>query len=107
MRRYSNLLELRARRLHARQRLAHRGIGARLIRLRVSVHARHLALHQRGGGDTDGAQLGAPAGEQREATLPSVIAGPGIAAMPEFIVRPAVADWRLERILPRWSTSAA
>jgi DNA-binding transcriptional LysR family regulator len=40
-----------------------------------------------------------------EATLPAVIAGLGIAAMPEFIVRPAVADGRLEPILPHWSGS--
>ena len=35
-----------------------------------------------------------------EAALPAVIAGLGIAAMPEFIVRLAVADGRLEPILP-------
>ena len=35
-----------------------------------------------------------------EATLPAVIAGLGIAAMPEFIARLAVADGRLEPILP-------
>ena len=40
-----------------------------------------------------------------EATLPAVIAGLGIAAMPEFIVRLAVADGRLEPILPQWSGS--
>ena len=40
-----------------------------------------------------------------EAALPAVIAGLGIAAMPEFIVRAEVADGRLEPILPQWSGS--
>jgi DNA-binding transcriptional LysR family regulator len=40
-----------------------------------------------------------------EAALPAVIAGLGIAAMPEFITRRAVADGRLEPILPHWSGS--
>jgi DNA-binding transcriptional LysR family regulator len=40
-----------------------------------------------------------------DAVLPALIAGLGIAAMPEFIVRPAVADGRLEQILPDWSGS--
>jgi DNA-binding transcriptional LysR family regulator len=40
-----------------------------------------------------------------EAALPAVVAGLGIAAIPEFIARPAVADGRLERILPHWSGS--
>jgi DNA-binding transcriptional LysR family regulator len=40
-----------------------------------------------------------------DALLPAVVAGLGIAAMPEFIARLAVADGGLERILPQWSGS--
>jgi DNA-binding transcriptional LysR family regulator len=50
-----------------------------------------------------------PAGRLRvnngDAALPAVVAGLGIAAMPDFIVRPAVADGRLEQILPCWRGS--
>jgi DNA-binding transcriptional LysR family regulator len=35
--------------------------------------------------------------------LPAVVAGLGVAAMPEFIVRAAMADGHLEQILPTWS----
>ena len=40
-----------------------------------------------------------------DAVLPALIAGLGIAALPEFIARPCVADGRLEQILPEWSGS--
>jgi DNA-binding transcriptional LysR family regulator len=40
-----------------------------------------------------------------EAMLPAVIAGLGIAAPPAFIARDAVADGRLEQVLPEWSAS--
>jgi DNA-binding transcriptional LysR family regulator len=40
-----------------------------------------------------------------DAVLPALIAGLGIAAMPEFIVGPAIAAGHLERILPDWSGS--
>lgn len=50
-----------------------------------------------------------PAGRMRvnngEAVLPSAIAGLGIAALPEFIARQAVADGRLETILPEWQAT--
>jgi DNA-binding transcriptional LysR family regulator len=50
-----------------------------------------------------------PSGRMRvnngEAALPAVIAGLGIAAMPEFIAREAVEDGRLEQILPDWQRS--
>ena len=38
-----------------------------------------------------------------EAMLPSLIAGIGIGVLPDFIVRDALADGRLERFLPGWS----
>ena len=48
-----------------------------------------------------------PAGPLRvnngEAMLPSLIAGIGIGVLPDFIVRGALADGRLERLLPGWS----
>jgi DNA-binding transcriptional LysR family regulator len=39
-----------------------------------------------------------------EAALPSAIAGMGIVSMPAFMMDEALADGRLERILPDWST---
>jgi DNA-binding transcriptional LysR family regulator len=42
-----------------------------------------------------------------DAVLPALIAGLGIAALPEFIARPCVADGRLEQILSDWSGSGA
>ena len=41
-----------------------------------------------------------------EAMLPSLIAGTGIGVLPDFIVRQALADGRLERLLPGWSLPA-
>jgi DNA-binding transcriptional LysR family regulator len=38
-----------------------------------------------------------------EAIMPAVLAGLGIAVLPDFIVRDALADGRLEAILPEWS----
>ena len=40
-----------------------------------------------------------------DAILPAVVAGLGIAVMPEFIARPAMIDGRLEQLLPDWSGS--
>ncbi len=42
-----------------------------------------------------------------DAVLPALIAGLGIAALPEFIARPCVADGRLEQILADWSGSSS
>ena len=41
-----------------------------------------------------------------EAMLPSVISGIGLAVLPEFIVRDALAAKRLEIVLPEWSLPA-
>jgi DNA-binding transcriptional LysR family regulator len=38
-----------------------------------------------------------------DAALPAVIAGLGIAALPDFIVRPALAAGQIEAVLPEWS----
>ncbi len=38
-----------------------------------------------------------------EAIMPAVLAGLGIAELPDFIVREALADGRLEAVLPDWS----
>jgi DNA-binding transcriptional LysR family regulator len=38
-----------------------------------------------------------------DAMMPALIAGTGIGVLPEFIVRDALADGRLERLLPEWS----
>jgi DNA-binding transcriptional LysR family regulator len=38
-----------------------------------------------------------------DAMMPALIAGTGLAVLPEFIVRDALADGRLERLLPDWS----
>jgi DNA-binding transcriptional LysR family regulator len=35
--------------------------------------------------------------------MPALIAGTGLGVLPEFIVREALADGRLERLLPDWS----
>ncbi|HEX4365379.1 MAG TPA: LysR family transcriptional regulator [Rhodopila sp.] len=42
-----------------------------------------------------------------EAMLPAAIAGMGIAALPAFVARAALADGRLEQILPEWHASRA
>ena len=42
-----------------------------------------------------------------EAMLPSLIAGIGIGVLPDFIVKDAVADGRLERLLPGWALPAS
>lgn len=39
-----------------------------------------------------------------DALLPAVVAGMGIAGLPEFLAREALADGRLERILPEWQS---
>ncbi len=41
-----------------------------------------------------------------EAMLPSLIAGIGIGVLPDFIVKDALSDGRLERLLPGWSLPA-
>jgi DNA-binding transcriptional LysR family regulator len=38
-----------------------------------------------------------------DAMMPALIAGTGLGVLPEFIVRGALADGRLERLLPDWS----
>jgi DNA-binding transcriptional LysR family regulator len=38
-----------------------------------------------------------------DAMMPALIAGTGVGVLPEFIVRDALADGRLERLLPAWS----
>jgi DNA-binding transcriptional LysR family regulator len=38
-----------------------------------------------------------------DAMIPALIAGTGLGVLPEFIARGALADGRLERILPEWS----
>ncbi len=38
-----------------------------------------------------------------DAMMPALIAGTGLGVLPEFIVRDALADGRLERLLPDWS----
>jgi DNA-binding transcriptional LysR family regulator len=48
-----------------------------------------------------------PAGPLRvnnaDALMPALIAGQGLAVMPDFIVRDALADGRLEAVMPDWS----
>ncbi|MGB8365861.1 MAG: LysR family transcriptional regulator [Rhizomicrobium sp.] len=41
-----------------------------------------------------------------DAILPSVLAGLGLAVLPDFIIRDALADGRLEIVLPDWSLPA-
>jgi DNA-binding transcriptional LysR family regulator len=41
-----------------------------------------------------------------DAMMPALMAGTGLAVLPEFIVREALADGRLERLLPDWSLPA-
>jgi DNA-binding transcriptional LysR family regulator len=42
-----------------------------------------------------------------DAVLPAVVAGLGIAGLPEFLAREALTEGRLERILPDWHTLAS
>jgi DNA-binding transcriptional LysR family regulator len=41
-----------------------------------------------------------------DAMIPALIAGTGLGVLPEFIVRDALADGRLERLLPEWSMAS-
>jgi DNA-binding transcriptional LysR family regulator len=41
-----------------------------------------------------------------EAMMPALIAGIGLGALPEFIVREALADGRLQRLLPEWTLAS-
>jgi DNA-binding transcriptional LysR family regulator len=41
-----------------------------------------------------------------DAMMPALIAGTGLAVLPEFIVHDALADGRLERLLPEWSMAS-
>ena len=41
-----------------------------------------------------------------DAMMPALIAGTALGVLPEFIVRDALADGRLERLLPEWSLSS-
>jgi DNA-binding transcriptional LysR family regulator len=38
--------------------------------------------------------------------MPALIAGTGLGVLPEFIVRDALADGGLERLLPEWSMAS-
>ena len=42
-----------------------------------------------------------------DAMLPALIAGIGLGVLPDFILRPALADGSLERVLPDWSMPAS
>jgi DNA-binding transcriptional LysR family regulator len=42
-----------------------------------------------------------------DAMMPALIAGTGLGVLPEFILRGALADGRLERLLPDWSLPSA
>jgi DNA-binding transcriptional LysR family regulator len=62
--------------------------------------------------NTSGEQVSVrPSGRLRvnngDAVLPALIAGLGVAALPAFIVRPCIADGRLEQILGDWSGSGS
>ncbi len=52
-----------------------------------------------------------PAGPLRannaDALMPALIAGLGFAVQPDFIVRDALADGRLEAVMPEWSLRAS
>jgi DNA-binding transcriptional LysR family regulator len=41
-----------------------------------------------------------------EAMIPALIAGIGLGVLPEFIVRDALADGRLQRLLPEWTLAS-
>ena len=73
-----------------------------MLWLRLSLDAGRLALHQcvrRAGQRASGGQLRVNNGE---ALLPSVIAGLGIADLPNFIVGDAIASGEVEVILKGW-----
>lgn len=40
-----------------------------------------------------------------DALLPALLAGTGVAMLPDFIVGPALADGRLEAVLTEWSAA--
>jgi DNA-binding transcriptional LysR family regulator len=96
----SEYLNRRGRPTHPADLAAHDCFGYAYLRTRDTWHFTNAA----------GEQVSVrPSGRLRvnngDAILPALVAGFGIAAMPEFIVRPAVAAGRLEQILPGWSGS--
>ena len=74
----------------------------RCLRLRLSLDARRLALHQRAGEQASVRPAGPLRVNNGEALLPALIAGLGIADLPEFIVGDAIASGEVEVILKDW-----
>jgi DNA-binding transcriptional LysR family regulator len=95
-------LERRGRPTHPADLAQHDCFGYAYLRTRDTWHFTNAA------GETVNVR---PTGRLRinngDAVVPALIAGLGIAAMPEFIVRPAMAGGRLEQILSGWSGSEA
>jgi DNA-binding transcriptional LysR family regulator len=96
-------LDRRGRPTHPADRAHHDCFGYAYLRARDTWHFTNAA------GDADSVR---PSGRLRvnngDAILPALIVGLGVAALPEFIARPAIADGRLKQILPErsWSQSS-
>jgi DNA-binding transcriptional LysR family regulator len=93
-------LDRRGRPVHPADLAEHDCFGYAYLRTRDSWHFTNAA----------GEQVSVrPAGRLRvnngDAVVPALVAGLGVAAMPEFIVAADIADGHLERILPGWSGS--
>ncbi len=95
-------LDRRGRPAHPTDLMQHDCFGYAYLRTRDTWHFTN----------TSGEQVSVrPSGRLRvnngDAVLPALIAGLGIAALPAFIVRPSLADGRLEQILQDWSGSGS
>jgi len=71
-------------------------------RLCLSLHARRLALHQFRGRRGERAPRGPLRVNNGEALMPALLAGLGIADLPDFIVGDAIASGEVEVILKDW-----
>ena len=75
---------------------------AQMFWLRLSLDARRLALHQCIRRTGQRAPGGAVARQQRRGVMPALLAGLGIADLPDFIVGDAIASGKVEVILKGW-----
>ncbi|HEY1411311.1 MAG TPA: LysR family transcriptional regulator [Rhodopila sp.] len=94
-----NYLDRRGRPGHPADLANHDCFGYAYLRTRDTWHFANAA-----GEDVTVRPSGRLRVNNGDAMLPAAVAGLGIAGLPEFIAREAVADGRLEQILPDWTT---
>ena len=71
-----------------------------------AIGAGNLALHHQDGKSASVRPSGPLRVNNGDAMMPALIAGIGLGVLPEFIVRDALADGRLQRLLPEWTLAS-